>query len=120
MKRPLLFGAIAAATLLVATGCSTGGDGGSDEAGVEYGATMEEYQAAFEDVDPITLRMQVDMPKDSDGNRGREAYAAALEEWSGGKITVEIGYANAFVPNAADWAPALSDGRLDIAWMIPS
>jgi len=101
------------------TGCSTGGDESTGE-GLPFGASKEDYIAAFEDVDPITIRMQTEGTEGTLGAIGREKYAEALEEWSGGKITVEMGYSNAFVPNALEWADGLADGRLDIALALPS
>ncbi|ALJ18838.1 hypothetical protein [Microbacterium sp. No. 7] len=115
--------ALALAGALALASCSNAGDGGDtpdDASGVSFGATIEEYRAAFEDVEPITLRMQVDQGPGGEGNKGRIAYAEALEEWSDGKITVEIGEANAFVPDASQWAAAYRDGRLDIGLLLPS
>lgn len=118
------FNAVASLALvgvLALTSCSTGaGEPASSSDGLSADATMKQYQAAFEDVDPIMLRMQVDQGPGGEGNKGRVAYAEALDEWSGGKITVEIGESNSFVPNALDWAAAYGDGRLDLGLVLPS
>jgi TRAP-type C4-dicarboxylate transport system substrate-binding protein len=95
----------------------SGGQGGGS--GVEAGATMEEYQAAFKDVDPITINAQSPSPKGSESGRDFDTYVANVEEWSDGKISFEVGYSNAVV-EPADADDALADGRLDMAKVIPS
>ncbi|HLU96689.1 MAG TPA: TRAP transporter substrate-binding protein DctP [Thermobifida alba] len=105
---------------LALTGCAetgTGAGGGSGQ-GVEYGASMEEYHAAFADVEPITLTTQSPAPKGSITGANVEAYFEALTEWSDGKLQFDIAYSNAIVePAEAD--DALIDGRLDIAQVLP-
>ncbi len=106
---------IAAAGLLSLSACAddagSGGGGGGD--GVEFGASMEDYQAAFADIDPISLYTQSPAPKGSPVGRPFEDYYAAVEEWSDGKITFDIQYANAVAaPTEVD--DALADGRLDV------
>lgn len=93
-----------------------GDDGGgtSSGGGVAFGASMEEYQAAFEDVEPITLNTQSPVPEGSLVGRPFEAYFDALEEWSGGKITLDVQWSNA-VAGAAEADQAVADGRLDFA-----
>ena len=110
-----------AAGALALTGCSNGGDGGDPaDDGIPYGASKADYIAAFEDLDPITIRMQTEGTEGTDQAAPREALAAALEEWSGGKITVEMGYSNSFCANAQEWNDCLEDGRVDIALAQPS
>jgi len=92
-------------------------DGGSTE-GVEYGASMEDYQAAFEDLEPITLNTQTPGPQGSATSTKFEEYFEAVEEWSGGKITWEIAYSNAVAP-PTEIDNALQDGRLDVGLALP-
>ncbi|CAM3273340.1 TRAP transporter substrate-binding protein DctP [Nocardioides dubius] len=112
-----------AAAMLVGAGALAGcaESGGADQSGgdgIKAGATMEEYQEAFEDIDEITLLTQTPAPKGSMTGLPQEKYYAAVEEWSGGKIKFDISYSNAVAePTEAD--EALTDGRLDIASVLP-
>lgn len=121
MRTSRALAGITAAGLLLA-GCG-GNSGASDDPaagkGVAYGASIEEYQAAFKDVDPITIRVQADGPEDAPASLGRQAWMDAVEKWSGGKITVEWGYSSAFVPAATEWASGLADGRMDVGTFLP-
>lgn len=117
--------AAAAIGILLLAGCSNPGASNdvaeSDtNTGVPYGASKADYQAAFEELDPILIRMQTSNPQGTLGAAGSEAYAAALEDWSGGKITVELGFANSFVPSSLEWDNAVADGRLDVSFVMPS
>ncbi|MCR1786268.1 TRAP transporter substrate-binding protein DctP [Nocardioides carbamazepini] len=79
---------------------------------------MEEYQEAFDDVSEITLLTQTPAPKGSVTGLPMERYFEAVEEWSGGKIKFDVSYSNAVAePGEAD--DALTDGRLDIASVLP-
>jgi TRAP-type C4-dicarboxylate transport system substrate-binding protein len=79
---------------------------------------MEEYQAAFEDIDPISIITQSPAPEGSNTGLRLEAYADSVEEWSGGKITWEFNYANAIAP-PGETDNALVDGRLTLAQAMP-
>jgi TRAP-type C4-dicarboxylate transport system substrate-binding protein len=76
---------------------------------------MEDYQAAFADIDPIELDFQVASPNPEAyaSLRDRE-FAESLEEWSDGKITVNIHYSGA-IAAPTEVPAALADGRLDLA-----
>lgn len=107
----------AGATVLTACAESagTGGQGGGD--GVEYGASIEEYQEAFESVDPIVIYTQSPAAKGASGGQHIENYARAVSEWSDGKITFDIVYSNGVAsPTEAD--NAVQDGRLDMAQVM--
>lgn len=112
-----------AATLTLAVGLAACSADGPDEAregeGLSADASIEQFQSAFEEIEPITLRFQTSGPEGSLPNAAPEAYAAAVEEWSGGKITFEWGNSNAFVPAATEWAAGLADGRIDIGQFAP-
>ncbi|WP_243597633.1 TRAP transporter substrate-binding protein DctP [Thermobifida halotolerans] len=120
--RALRAAALLSAMALVATGCAeSGGSGGGGGGGrsVDYGATKEEYAAALADMEPVTLTMQSTAPKGAATGRRFEEYAAAVEEWSGGKITFEIAFSNAVAP-PQEVDDALADGRLDVGSVLPS
>lgn len=108
---------LAALTALTMTGCSKADSGGASSGGdgIEAGATMEDYQAAFADIDPIELDFQVASPNpEAYGSLRDREFAESLEEWSDGKITVNIHYSGAIaVPTEVP--AALADGRLDLA-----
>lgn len=108
---------------LLVSACATGGGGESDpeatDGGVPYGASLEEYQAAFADVEPISLRIQGPGPEGFLGQAGMQAWADAVEEWSDEKITFEWGYGNSFVPAATEWTTGMADGRLDAGYVLP-
>lgn len=112
--------ALAAAAAVTAAGCAptdSAGGGGEGRA-VEYGAPKEEYAAALADMEPVTLVMQSTAPKGAATGRRFEEYAAAVEEWSDGKITFDIAFSNAIAaPTEVD--DALADGRLDIGSVLP-
>lgn len=111
--------ALGAACALVLTAC--GEASSSNQAGGEglpAGATKAEYQAAFKDIEPITLKTQSTSPKGSVPGRSYERYYEAVEEWSGGKITWDVSYSNAVAdPISSD--DALRDGRLDWVSVAP-
>lgn len=109
-------GAAAAAAALPALASCAGGsttDTGAGSAGGEglpAGVTKEESVAAFE---PIELYAQAPAPKCAARDLNTENFLTRIEDWSGGKITFDITYANA-VAGATEIDDALADGRLDI------
>lgn len=124
LSRSITLVAGVAAVGLVSAGCTADGppaDPASPVAGegVPFGATIAEYQAAFEGVDPITLRFQTPDGQGYVSNLPLEHYGEALEEWSGGKISIEWGFSNSFVPAATEWNIGLGDGRIDIGLFLP-
>lgn len=115
----IALGMVSALTLAGCADTAGGGTGGGSGEGVEYGATEEEYQAAFADVAPIELTTQTPSPKGSVTGKPMEDYFKAITEWSDGKITFDIAYSNARVPEPAESDDALLDGRLDVASVLP-
>lgn len=116
--------AAAASLALMATfslsACAESNDGGNSASGdgLAPGATKEEYQKAFADVSPIKLNTQSPGPKGGPTGAPVERWVEAVEEWSDGKITFEVGYSNAIAaPTEID--DALRDGRLDVASALP-
>ncbi|WP_404287673.1 TRAP transporter substrate-binding protein DctP [Glutamicibacter arilaitensis] len=95
---------------------SSGGNAGSaGGAGIDPGATKEQYIAAFEDIEPITLDFQYSStnPKSFSAQRDLK-WAESVEEWSGGKVTIESHAAGA-IAKPTEVPGALQDGRLDVA-----
>lgn len=113
-RRKVFSGAACFALVLGVSACAEDGAGNtSGGAGVEAGASQQEYAKAFEAVAPITLEAQSSQPQ-GPGTKSFDDYFAALEEWSGGKITINHAYSSSRV-EATDVDAALGDGRLDIA-----
>lgn len=122
MSRRLRVGAAGAAgavTLALLAGCAEGGAGSqAGGEGLPFGSTKAEYQAAFADIDPIEIVFQSSSAKGALSGRKFEDYAAAVTEWSDGKITFDMQYSNAVAP-ATEVDNALVDGRLDMGSPLP-
>lgn len=112
--------AVAALSALAISGCSKADSaGGAGESaggpGLPAGASKAEYQEAFEEVEPIELSFQVaSASPESYSNMRDIEFAKSLEEWSGGKIKVDIHYAGS-ISEPTETPDALMDGRLDLA-----
>lgn len=121
-RKSVALAAVMAAALAV-TACSPGSPEGTEPPpsgdGVPYGASQEEWIAAFEDVDPITLYSQVLYAEGDLNNLQYLDYFDAIEEYSGGKITFDIAYASSVAPYLEVYQ-AIVDGRLDIGITSPS
>lgn len=85
-------------------------------AGLPYGATKEDFIAALADMDPVELVMQVTGSPGDENSLASEQYAAAVTEWSGGKIQGKVVYGNAIL--AGNTAPAVADGRITFGGVI--
>lgn len=122
MRHRRAIGALGAvAALTVTTACAEqggSGDGGGG-ASVDYGADRAEYAEALREMEPVELTIQSTGPKGSATGRRFEDYAAAVEEWSDGKITFEFFYSNAVSP-PTEVHQAIADGRLDVGSVMPS
>lgn len=101
---------------------SAGSAGSSDDAGdgYEYGAAQEEVDAAIADLDPVTIDYQIpatsmESPQAPMGTTFKEA----VEERSGGKITVDLAW-NQSIAAYDELHDALADGRVDMAFTLPS
>lgn len=86
--------------------------------GVPVGASKQEYIAAFADVDPIKVVIPTPGAKGVLTSESPEKYAQALEKWSGGKLSVEIGYGNS-VASIPETGAALVDGRAQFGMHVP-
>lgn len=112
--------AIAGLGVAMLAACSSSGE--STSAGgpsVDADATQEEYIEAFAEVEPIVLTAQTTGSPGITLNRAIEEYVVALDEWSGGKITVDLTYGNA-IAEPAEVPAALSDGRIDFGTVTPT
>lgn len=108
--------ALVVAVALSSTACSgmlapTQQPGGPS---VEYGAPIEQYRAALTDMEPVTIHLQSSAGKGAQTGRRFEEYAAAVEDWSAGKISFNTTYASS-IASGGSVDNALSDGRLDMA-----
>ncbi len=113
-------GALALALSACSSGTPAETDSGSSssEEGVAFGATKEEWQAAFADIDPVELRAQSSAAKGAASGKDFEDFIAELEEWSDGKISFDLGFSSAYA-SPLEAIDALNDGRLDISHVIP-
>lgn len=102
------------------SGCSRADTVRSDAgASVSWGATQTEYEEALKDMEPVVLQMQVAAASaESASAKPVIAFAERLEQYSGGKITVDVAYANGIV-GVTEVDNALADGRLDVAEYTP-
>lgn len=115
--------AVAALSMaLSACAGSAGAGGSSDDAGdgYEYGAAQEEIDAAIADLEPVTINYQIpatsmESPQAPMGTDFKEA----VEERSGGKITVDLAW-NQSIAAYDEVHDALADGRVDMAFTLPS
>ncbi|AZT93954.1 MULTISPECIES: TRAP transporter substrate-binding protein DctP [Brevibacterium] len=114
------------ASLALLAGCagSVGGSGtDSDTAGGEGfadDAAQGEIDEALADLDPVTLKFQPSSMSEKSilAPNGLDV-KKAIEERSGGKITVDIVWGQA-IASYADVDDALADGRVDLAFTLPS
>ena len=122
---PRATGVAALAALSLTVSACAGSAGGSSAAGeagdgYEYGAPEEEVAEAIEDLDPVTISYQIpatsqDSPQAPLGTHFKEA----VEERSGGKITVDLAW-NQSIAAYDELHDALADGRVDMAFTLPS
>lgn len=112
-----------AALSLTLTSCSgetTSGDGTAEEQGYEYDAPQEDINAAIEELEPVTITYQIPATSQQSpqANLGTH-FKEAVEERSNGKITVELAW-NQSIASYEDLHNALADGRVDMAFTLPS
>ena len=116
--RKVAAGVVAVLATVAVSGCTKANGAGVDNSGgqgLPPGATKAQYQAAFEDVEPIELSFQVASSNPEAYSSMRDVeFAESLEEWSSGKIEVKIHYAGA-ITEPTETPDALVDGRLDLA-----
>lgn len=88
--------------------------------GFTYDASQDEIDEALADLDPVTLKFQPSAMSEKSilAPNGLDV-KKAIEERSGGKITVDIVWGQA-IASYADVDDALADGRVDLAFTLPS
>lgn len=116
-------GAIFAALALTLAGCAgSAGAGASaqgDSEGFEYGASQDNVDAALADLEPVTLSYQpAASSKSSMLGQSAMKWKNAIEERSGGKITIDVVWGQA-IASYAEIDDALADGRLDLGFTVP-
>lgn len=119
LRHHRLAGAVAAgtATIMAVAGCGTT-DRAVDQTSVPVGADKEGYVQALAEMDPVELKVQVLTPSGSAHAKATEAYAKAVQEWSGDKITFKIHYSGAVTSTGVE--SAVADGLIDIAPLYPA
>lgn len=120
-RRTIGWCAAALVPMLALSAClqedSSGGGGGTGD-GVPADASKQDYIAAFENLDSETITIQTNTSPGEGASVPVEALAKDLDEWSGGKLTVEIAYGNSVA--APDEVPqALAEGRIDMDYVYP-
>ncbi|WP_349828260.1 TRAP transporter substrate-binding protein DctP [Brevibacterium litoralis] len=113
----------AAALTLALTACAGGvsQSGGSAGGGTGYepGASQEEIDAALADLDPITITYQPSAASEASvQSPSGTVLRDAIEERSGGKITVDTVWGQA-IAGYTEVHEALADGRVDLAYTLP-
>jgi TRAP-type C4-dicarboxylate transport system substrate-binding protein len=114
------------ASLALLAGCagSVGGSGSDSEASAGEGfaadASQDEIDEALADLDPVTLKFQPSAMSEKSilAPNGLDV-KKAIEERSGGKITVDVVWGQA-IASYDDVDDALADGRVDLAFTLPS
>lgn len=122
--RFLSLAALAASATFALSACagSAGGGGGGGEgggSGFDYGASQEDVDAALSELEPVNIVYQAGAQgPNSVSAQSAHAFKEYVEERSGGKITVEVIWAQA-IAGYSEIDDALSDGRIDVSYALP-
>ncbi len=122
-NRALVLAPSAAALSLVLGACAgsagNGGGSGSEAEGYAFGASQEDVDTAIADLDPVELVFQASSASpESIVAKSNIAFAEAVEERSGGKITFDVVWGQA-IAGYSEVDDALADGRVDISYTQP-
>ncbi|MFH5824680.1 hypothetical protein [Georgenia sp. AZ-5] len=103
------------------TSDATEGDAqaGESAGGLSAEATKDEFIAAFEDVDPVELTVQLATGPDNPYSVAAVAYTDAVTEWSGGKLTFDVLYSGSRAP-MPEMNSALAEGLVDMGQHMPN
>lgn len=123
-RRLLSLAATASAFALGLTACSgpaAGGRGeGAEGPSVPFGASVAEWQAAFDALDgEWELTWETASAAASSSGQHTQEFADLMSERSGGKVTVEVAFQQAISGMPQDGDEALGDGRTDIHLLVP-
>ena len=117
--------AIAATAVLALSACAgsagSGGGGGGTGGGTgfDYGASQEDVDAALAELDPVNIVYQAGAQgPNSVSAQSAHDFKEYVEERSGGKITVEVIWAQA-IAGYSEIDDALADGRIDVSYALP-
>jgi len=122
-KRALLPLAGLAGVAVVIAGCTDGGTGGAGGEngggpGVEFGAPIDAWQAAFDEafaeIDDVELVWNTSNSATDPTGMGVQAIADKVEEYSNGHVSVEVSFVDSVAP-ITETFQALQDGRLDVS-----
>jgi len=121
LKSLMTHASLLVSAALVLSACAETGSAGdqSGGSGLPAASTKAEFQKALADMSPVELNVQTLGSKGSADDAKDEEYMAAITDWSGGKITFTVNYAQS-VATGAEIDKAVSTGLLDMATVIPS
>ncbi|MBH0053036.1 TRAP transporter substrate-binding protein DctP [Salinibacterium sp. SWN139] len=115
--------AVGVVSALVLTGCSRADAGGREEAtgsALPAGSSAADFQEALSDMADTTLVFQSTVSSaDSPDAVSTLEFIERVDEYSSGKITLDVTWANGIVPNVVEVDKALADGRIDIGYAWP-
>lgn len=117
----LTLSAAVATLALVLTSCAgEAGDESSEGQGYEFGASQDEIDAAIDDLEPVTVTYQIPATSEQSPQApfGTE-FKDVVEQRSNGQITVELVWNQSIAPYE-ELHGALADGRVDMAFTLPS
>ena len=122
-RRLLPLAGASAVLALALSGCSgsaAGGRASAEGPSVDFGASIDEWNAAFEEVDGSwELVWETASAAASSSGAHTQELADLMEERSGGKVTVEVAFQQAISGKPQDGDEALEDGRTDIHLLVP-
>lgn len=123
LRRAVVAGASALTlTVLAACGGSIGqqtADSSGSEAGFAFGAEQGQVDGIVQELDPVELRMQVGVAPNAVTAKAHEAFKEYVETRSDGQIAIDLVWSNG-IASFDEVDDALIDGRLDIAYTIPT
>lgn len=127
-RMPRRFTAMAAGMsgLLVLAACTSAVSRAEEEGvsaggpSVSHGAGAEEWQEAFEEVDgTYEIVWQTASSAATPSGQWTEEFAAQMEEYSGGKVSVEVAFQDAISGTPQEADEAMQDGRIDMHLLVP-